>query len=105
MSNTVTVNFGDGVKRQLSYTLASARRLKQKLGHSVLQKDALLALDDECLPELLHEGLVDKAGLSVEDVAGLCRVCDLPYLMGRFVEAWTGKVAAAAPSAPEGAAN
>ncbi len=102
MSNTVTVNFGDGVERPLRYTLASARRLKEKFGHSVLQKDALLALDDECMAELIHEGLVDKGGLSIEDVAEMCKVQDLPYLMGRFVEAWTGKVAAAAPCAPEG---
>jgi hypothetical protein len=51
--------FGDGQIRSLRYTIASMKRLRKKLGgRPLLGKNSLIVdLDEEMLPELLHEGL------------------------------------------------
>jgi hypothetical protein len=81
----------DGKERELRYTLGSMRRLRKKYGKSLLDKEALLALDEETIPELIYEGLRDKDGLTDADaVADLLDTRKLKETIEKFFEAFAG---------------
>jgi hypothetical protein len=82
----VTVNFGDGIERPLKYTVGATKRLDQQYGGL----DKMMKLPTWDFIAVIHSGLVDK-NISVEEIADLIDNRDLPYLMGRFFEAFTGK--------------
>jgi hypothetical protein len=101
--------FGDGKKRILRYSIASIKRLKQRLGRPMMGlRGNIMELDEELLPTLLLEGLR-------HDPPALGQVCDCgfhapngidpdvtaemidavgsqayPYLLQRFCMAWIG---------------
>lgn len=82
---------GDGKTRHLRYSLRTMQRLRKKLGQSLLSKDALLALDENTIPELIYEGLVERADFpSSEEVADLITFQNLKYVIETFAEAWIG---------------
>lgn len=50
--------FGDGVTRELRYDFATLKRLKKKLGKSMIgPAGGILEMDEELLPEMIYEGL------------------------------------------------
>lgn len=79
-----------GKECHLRYSLATMRRLRKKLGQSLLTKEALLALDEDTIPELIYEGLLEKAEFaSSEAVADLITFSNLKYVIETFTAAWT----------------
>jgi len=54
------ITLSDGVKREIKFTLAVLRRLKQKTGKSLMNGEALAGLDEDFVPLIIHEALVVK---------------------------------------------
>lgn len=80
-----------GKERELRYSLGSMRRLRKKYGKSLLDKEALLALDEETIPELIFEGLQDKDGLADADaVADALDTRKLKETIEAFFAAFAG---------------
>lgn len=89
-TDSVTITLRDGKERELRYSLGSMRRLRKKFGNSLLNKEALLALDEETIPELIYEGLIDKDGLDADSVADLLDTRKLKETIEKFFEAFAG---------------
>ncbi len=97
-TEAVTVDLGDGKPRELRYNLGTLRRLKAKFGKSALTGELLQSLDEDKLPELLYEGLVDKSDIANADaLAEMIPAAAVPYLIQQFVAAYSG----AFPKEPE----
>lgn len=89
----VEIDLGDGKIRHLRYSLGTMRRLRKTLGRTLLTKEALLALDEESIPELIFEGLLEKSDFaSSDDIAELIGLPNLKYIVETFVAAWTGSL-------------
>jgi hypothetical protein len=97
----VVVDLGDGKERELRYTLATLRRLRKRFGLAVLNGELLRTLDEETLPELLFEGLVDKTGLSPDAIAEMVVPAATPYLVHQFIGAFTGSFPSPDPNGPK----
>lgn len=104
----VFVNLGDGVERELRYSIASMKRIKQKLRRPMLgSKGQLLEIDEELIPELIWEGLRGEDGsapdVSVETIERLPSRF-FGHLLNAFLMAFTGaspeKNAPAPPTTP-----
>ena len=89
-TDPVAITLSDGVERKLRYGVGSMRRLKAKFGKSLMNKDALLSLDEDTIPELIFEGLMDKDGLSPDEVADLIDTRRIKEVCEKFFEAFTG---------------
>lgn len=89
-TDSVSIILSDGVERELRYTLGSMRRLRKKYGKSLLDKEALLALDEETIPDLIFEGLSQKEGLTADAVADLLDTRKLKETIEKFFEAFAG---------------
>ena len=90
-TDAVTVAFSDGKERDLRYTLATLRRLRKIFGIPVLTGELFRSLDEDRLPELLYEGLVDKSGIAdAEALADMIHPAATPYLTEQFLAAFTG---------------
>lgn len=99
-TDPVSITLSDGVERELRYTLGSMRRLRKKYGKSLLDKDALLALDEETIPDLIFEGLSSKEGLTADDVADLLDTRKLKETIEKFFEAFVGALPEKNETAP-----
>jgi hypothetical protein len=94
-TQSVTVELGDGIERELRYSIKSLKRLKQHFGRSMIGlKGGLLEIDEEMLPELIMEGLRNSDGelpkdISIEQIAAL-PTYRIAYLIERFNQAFMG---------------
>jgi hypothetical protein len=94
----VTINLGDGRERELRYSLATCRRLKAKFGKAALTGALLRELDEDTLPDVIFEGLMDREGITSADaLAELLHPKQTPYLVERFTTAFTGSFPEADP--------
>lgn len=89
-TDSVTITLSNGVQHELRYSLGSMRRLRKKYGKSLLDKETLLALDEETLPDLIFEGLTDKEGLTADQVADLLDTRKLKETIEAFFAAFAG---------------
>lgn len=90
-TESVTVNLGDGVERELRYDMGVMRRLKKMFGQSIMTGEALQSIDEDRLPELLFEGLKDREGIVDADaLAARIIPAAVPYLIKQFTLAFTG---------------
>jgi hypothetical protein len=89
-TEAVTVDLGDGQEREIRYSLATLRRLRRKFGVPVLTGELLKSIDEDKLPELLFEGLVDKSGITADAIAEMAVPAATPYLVQQFLAAYTG---------------
>lgn len=62
-----TIDIGDGIKRPISFKMSYAKMLIEKYGN--IDKMMNPATLTSVIPELIHEGLKDKAGLTPETIA------------------------------------
>lgn len=104
-TDPVTIDLGDGTPRKLRYSLATMRRLKNKFGQSMMDGTALQKLDEDKLPEILFEGLVDREGIADSNaLAELVTFQNLPGIIEKFTLAFAGampeKKADETPNAP-----
>ena len=83
-TDLVEVQLGDGQTRHLRYTLGSMKRLKKKFGTSMMSAESLKALDEDKLADLIYEGLVEKDGMSLEDMADKIDTRKLAHIIERF---------------------
>lgn len=90
-TDSVEIDLGDGKPRHLRYSLGSMRRLKKKFG-SMMSAETLATLDEDKLADLLYEGLVEKEGLSVDDMADLIDARRLKELVEGFSQAFSGSL-------------
>lgn len=82
-TDSVTIDLGDGVEREIRYSMGSMRRLKKLFGAAELS-GILSGLNEDRFPELLYEGLVDKSSIaSAEDLADKIQLGAVPYLANR----------------------
>lgn len=105
----VEIVLADHKPRYLRYTAATVRRLKARLGRSLM--GGFGALDEDSLPEAIYEGLTDKSSAKVkltgqdaadhnipdgselvgpDAVAFLMPMPSVQYVLERFCLAWTG---------------
>jgi hypothetical protein len=91
-TDPVAIDLGDGVTRHLRYSLGSMRRLKNKFGSTMLSESSLMGLDEDKLAELIHEGLVEKDGLSIDDMADLIDSRRLKEIIEGFSLAFSGSM-------------
>lgn len=91
-TDSVSITLADGKERQLRYSVGSMRRLRKKYGASLMKQETLLSLDEETLPDLILEGLVEKDGLTVDDVAELMDTRRMKQIMEAFQEAFVGSL-------------
>jgi hypothetical protein len=90
-TEAVTIDLGDGQERELRYTLATLRRLRKTFGVSALTGELFRVIDEDKLPDILFEGLVDKSGIADADqLAEMIRPAATPYLIQQFLLAFTG---------------
>ncbi len=89
-TESVEVDLGDGKLRHLRYSLGSMRRLKKKFGKTLMSSETLRSLDEDTLSDLLYEGLVEKEGLSVDDMADLIDARRIKDLVEAFSLAFSG---------------
>src|ERR1017187_7695918 len=83
-SELVKVDLGNGDSPyHLRYTLGAIKRLKQKFGKSFL-KGELLSLDEEYLPDVIYEGLVENRKAVAESYGLLHRPITLEALEDRI---------------------
>ena len=85
------IELSDGVKRELRFTLSTVRRLKKTLGKSFVTGEGLQSLDEDVIPAMIAEALVDKS-LNVDQVADLISLPDLPHIMAELFQAYTGSM-------------
>ena len=97
-TDPVVVDLGDGKDRELRYTMATLRRLRKKFGVPVLTGELLRSIDEDKLPELLFEGLVDKNKITVDAIAEMIVPAATPYLVQQFLAAFTGAFPAPDPN-------
>jgi hypothetical protein len=99
-TEAVTVDLGDGRDRALRYTLATLRRLRKTFGVPVLTGELFRSIDEDRLPELLFEGLMDKSGIKdAEALAEMIPPAATPYLIQQFLAAFTGAFPTPDPNA------
>ena len=88
-TSTATIDIGDGIERELRFSLRAMRALKEKLGGSMLTGS--LPINEDTIGAILWEGLANKEGLN-EDALGDLPVSAFPYLVGKITEAFTGSL-------------
>lgn len=87
----VTITLRDQRERTLRYPLGRLKAAKKEFGASLLRGGGLADLDEETLPKLLWYGLVsDDPGITPEQIENMVEAADLPYVMEKFAEAFTG---------------
>lgn len=97
-TESVTIDLGDGIERPLRYTIATMRRLKSRLGLTMigLQGLGMLTADEATIPEIIFEGLHDELGNPPEGVTleGLLKLpaAATPYLLRKFSDAYTASI-------------
>lgn len=91
-TDSVEIDLGDGTTRHLRYSLGSMRRLKKKFGTTMLSTEALSALDEDKLADLIYEGLTEKEGMSLEDMADLIDTRRLKEILEAFSLAFSGSL-------------
>jgi hypothetical protein len=91
-TDSVAIDLGDGTTRHLRYSLGSMRRLKKKFGATMLSAETLRALDEDKLADLLFEGLVEKEGLTLDDMADLIDARRIKDLVEAFSLAFSGSL-------------
>jgi hypothetical protein len=90
-TDSVELDLGDGKIRHLRYSLGSMRRLKKKFGKTLIAPDTLMAMDEDTIPELIFEGLVDREGIATSDeLADLIDTRRLKELLEVFFAAFAG---------------
>lgn len=88
----VTIDLGDGITRKLRYPFKFMREAKKALGVSMMNGEAVQKLDEDKFPELLYYGLkADEPSITVEYITEHMEASDIPYLLMRFMMAFTGK--------------
>jgi hypothetical protein len=98
----VEIDLGDGKVRHLRYSLGSMRRLKKQFGKTLMAAETLMSLDEDRLADLIHEGLVEKDGLSVDDMADMIDSRRIKDLVEAFSLAFAGSFPAKnEPSQPD----
>lgn len=83
------IDLGDGTKREIKFTLGVLRRLKAKLGKSLMNGEAFASLDEEMLPALIHEALVEK-NLTEDEISEMIQVPHLERIITEIVTAYSG---------------
>lgn len=87
MARKVTVDLGDGVERQIRYTVGQTERLREKYG----EDKALLEMPfPKFLEQIVYEGLV-APDFPVDQMKELVEMSQRDEILDRFFRAFYGK--------------
>lgn len=92
----VTIDIGDGVEREIRFNMRKLRELKKRFGASLLRGAALLNIDEDQLPVLIHVGMEGDDKPSVAKIEELIDMRSVPKIMRAIARAWV----AATPKEP-----
>lgn len=91
------ITLSDGVRREIKFTLAVLRRLKAKTGKSLMTGSALNEIDEDLLPLIIYEALVDKSAITEAEVAENINLPDIQKIVEQMMSAFVGSMPEAKP--------
>jgi hypothetical protein len=75
------IKFSDGTEREIRFSLRTFQILKKKYGYSFLTGEGWNKVDEDSLPEIIYQALVDKTDITADDIADLISGDAIPVVM------------------------
>jgi hypothetical protein len=95
------VTLSDGVKREIRFSIATLKRIKAKTGKSFMREATFEEMDEDVVPTLLFEALVDKSSLNEDFVAENISMKDFNRIYIETMTAFAGSLPPHDPEAQE----
>lgn len=80
-SDANKIQFSDGSEREIRFSLRTFQILKKKYGFSFLTGEGWNKVDEDSLPEIIYQALVDKEGMTADKIAELISGDAIPVVM------------------------
>lgn len=76
-----TITLSDGKERKIRFTLKTFQKLKARFKVSFLMGEGWKNLDEDVIPYIVYEALVDKQGLTADIISELITMDHLPVVI------------------------
>ena len=75
------IHLSDGRAKEIRFTLRTFKTLKSKFKMSFLNGEGWQNIDEDMLPEVLYESLVDKSDITLDELYDLVTIDTVPAIM------------------------